>query len=654
MKKINLYKIFAILFIAISASCVDNNDFELPTIGSDKEYTNLKSLSEIIALYNGDVVEFNDDITISGYVISDDREGNFYKTLVIQDKPENPTVGVEIKIDDANLGARYNVGRKVYVKLKGLALSKPYSAFEIGIKGTGNRTDRIGAEDYVSKIDRSSEIVDIVPTTLTIGDLTDNHINTLVKIEGLQSATKGLQYAYPEDDSYITRTMTSCETFEKIDISTSKFVSFKEYPIPDKKGSITAILDEFSGSYQLVLRDTNDVNFTQEYGCNNNPTEATLAYVKSLYTNSEVTITENLKVKLVITSDLAAGNTSNQNAFAQDASAGIALRFSGAYDLNLGDEVEIAVGGAKLSEYKGLLQLNVSPSSILSKTAGTLPTPEVITIAQALTGDYQGKLVQIEGVQFKDNAKNYSGNNELISECDGDALTTYVSSQANFANNPVSNKKGTLTGVMSNFDGVQIYLRNEADVNFTEDYTTCGGGGTPVPTGSLAFAGGDFEDFTAFTNGLNSFGLKSYATESAGNGVDSSTALSINMSSTGGNDYVFTSLAQNGLPSTYNSITFYVKGTSTGKSISINLYKSDGTSYYPFNLGDITGDTTISASGSNSYTGSINTAGQWVKITLDLTGITDLNTSDLSKSFFALKVGKSAPFDIYLDNFTIQ
>ena len=32
---------------------------------------------------------------------------------------------------------------------------------------------------------------------------------------------------------------------------------------------------------------------------------------------------------------------------------------------------------------------------------------------------------------------------------------------------------------MSDFNGVQIYLRNETDVNFTEDYTTCGGGGTP-------------------------------------------------------------------------------------------------------------------------------------------------------------------------------
>lgn len=477
MKKINLYKIFAILFIAISASCVDNNDFELPTIGPDKQYENLKSLDEVIAQYNGNIVEFNDDTTIFGYVVSDDREGNFYKELVIQDKPENPTVGVVIKIDDANLGARYNIGRKIYVKLKGLALSKPYSAFEIGIKGTGNRTDRISANDYISKIDRSSEIVDIIPTTLTIGELTENQINTLVKIENLQSETKGLQYAYPEDNSYITRTMTSCETFEKIDISTSKFVSFKEYYIPDNKGSITAILDEFAGNYQLILRNTNDINFTDEYGCNAPPIDATLNEVKAFYKGSgEATITKNLKIKVVITSDLAAGNLHPLSAFAQDATAGIALRFSGDHNLNLGDEVEIAVGGTKLSEYNDLLQLNITPSSIIKSTAGTLPTPETITFAQALTGDYESKLVQINGVQFKDNTKIYNGNNELITECDGTPLTTYVRKEATFANNNVNDKKGAITGIMTVFEGTpQIYLRNETDLNFTEDYVTCGG-----------------------------------------------------------------------------------------------------------------------------------------------------------------------------------
>lgn len=481
MKKINLYKIFAILCIAISASCVDNNDFELPTVGEDKEYENLKSLSEIVDLYNGNVVEFNDDITTYGYVISDDREGNFFKVLTIQDKPENPTVGLEVRIDDTNLSARYNVGRKIYIKLNGLALSKYFATFQIGVKNAdGTSTDRIEGTEYLNHIDRSSEIVDIVPTTLAIGDLTDEHINTLVKIEGLQAQEQGLTYADPDPNntSSVNRDFVSCETFESIIMRTSGFANFKATAIPNKKGSVTAILGKFRNDYQLFIRDTNDVDFTEEYGCDNNATEGTLADVKAMYTGSETSISENLKLKVVITSDLSTENISNQNAFAQDETAGIALRFSEPYDLKLGDEIEITVGGARLSEYNGLLQLNISPSNILNTTAGTLPTPEVITIEQALTGEYQGKLVQIDGVQFKDITGTFGGSNTFTSDCTNE-LTTFVRNQATFANNNVSDKKGSLTGIMSDFNGVQIYLRNEADVNFTEDYA-CGstGGGS--------------------------------------------------------------------------------------------------------------------------------------------------------------------------------
>ncbi len=478
MKTKNIFKFVAIFFIALSfSSCVEDGDYTIPTVGEDQQYANLKSLSEIAALYQGDIVDFDEDITTFGYVISNDREGNFFKSIIIQDNPENPTIGFEVRIDDVNLNARYNVGRKVYIKLKGLALSKYFTTFQFGVR-EGNNVNRIGPNDYVNFIDRSSEIADIVPTVLKTTELTDSHINTLVKINDLQSETQGLTYADPTSTFSQNRYFQSCETFETIIMRTSGFADFKSLPIPDKKGSVTAILNKFRDDYQLLIRDTNDVDLTEEYGCFNNPTAASLADIKALFTGTEITISQNSKIKIVITSDLAKGNTSNQNAFAQEGTTGIALRFSEAYDLNLGDEIEISVGGTKLSEYKGLLQLNLSNSNIIGKTAGTLPTPEVITIAQALTGDYESRLVTIEGVQFKDITKMYSGGNSFTSDC-SDELKTYFRSGSTFSSNQVSDKKGSLTGVMTDFDGAQIYLRSEADVNFTEDYA-CGstGGGT--------------------------------------------------------------------------------------------------------------------------------------------------------------------------------
>ena len=108
----------------------------------------------------------------------------------------------------------YNVGRKVYIKLNGLALSKYFTTFQIGVKNAaGTGTDRIKDTDFVNYIDRSSEIAELVPTNLTINEITDNHINTLVKIDNLQSEQKGLTYADANSTFSVNRNFTSCATF---------------------------------------------------------------------------------------------------------------------------------------------------------------------------------------------------------------------------------------------------------------------------------------------------------------------------------------------------------------------------------------------------------------------------------------------------------
>jgi hypothetical protein len=482
----NILKFVAILFIAISfSSCVEDGDFTIPTLGADKEYTNLKSLSEISELYTNRLVEFDEEVVTYGYVVSNDRDGNFFKSIFIQDSPENPTIGFEVKINDTKLNARYAVGRKIFIKLKGLYLNKIYGGYQIGIRNTfGNGVDRIGVNDYVYFIDRSSEIADLVPAVVDIEALTESNINTLVKVNNIQSETEGLQYAAPSSSGVysINRIMISCDSSVKLILRNSVFATFNYLSIPDKKGSITGVFNIFQNDKQLTIRDTNDVDFTEEYGCFNNPTAAYLAEIKALFTTGEVRISQNSKIKVVITSDLANGNISNTSAFAQEETTAIALNFSDAYDLNLGDEIEIGVGGLTLSEYNGLLRLNLSTSNILSKTNGTLPTPEVITVAQALSGDYESKLVTIEGVQFKDITKMYSGTNSFTSDC-SDVLKTFFRNDTSFSTNQVSGEKGSLTGIMTDVNEPQIYIRDDSDVNFTEAYAC-----TPTPTNAIFFS----------------------------------------------------------------------------------------------------------------------------------------------------------------------
>ena len=172
----------------------------------------------------------------------------------------------------------------------------------------------------------------------------------------------------------------------------------------------------------------------------------------------------------------------------------------------------------------------------------------------------------------------------------------------------------------------------------------------PQPTtGERLFPGADFEDFAAFTGTLNRFGLQKYATEAAGAGRNGSTALHIK-GTPAKNDYLFTVENKTGKEFTGKTkISFYIKGTVAGKSISCNVY-TDGGQYKAFNVGDVNNaDVNVSVAANNQYAGTI-TADDWVKVTLDITGIT-LPTSG---NLFALKVGKEVAWDLYLDDFTIE
>ena len=172
----------------------------------------------------------------------------------------------------------------------------------------------------------------------------------------------------------------------------------------------------------------------------------------------------------------------------------------------------------------------------------------------------------------------------------------------------------------------------------------------PQPTtGELLFPGADFEDFAAFTGTLNRFGLKNYATEAAGAGRNGSTALHIK-GTPAKNDYLFTAMNNAGKDfSGKTKISFYIKGTAAGKSISCNVY-TDGGQYKAFNVGDVNNaDVNVSVAANNQYAGTI-TADDWVKVTLDITGLTLPTSGDL----FAFKVGKEVAWDLYVDDITIE
>ncbi len=171
-------------------------------------------------------------------------------------------------------------------------------------------------------------------------------------------------------------------------------------------------------------------------------------------------------------------------------------------------------------------------------------------------------------------------------------------------------------------------------------------------TGSLLFPGSDFEDWDLFKSSLK-YPLKGEFATQSGNGHNgSSKALLIKGKTSKKNGYVFTAkVPENFSAESKTKITFYIKGTTAGKSLSFNLHQDDK-KYYKFNLGDCETDKTIEKEASNSYGGTIDTKGKWVKVTLNISGLTVSNKKD--GKLISFKFGKKSEYDLLVDNITIE
>lgn len=288
---------------------------------------------------------------------------------------------------------------------------------------------------------------------------------------------------------------------------------------------------------------------------------------------------------------------------------------------------------------------------------------EFNSINEALkNGAHINQLVKINNVQFEDpeltknfgNADNTA--DRYIVDKKGARLDLRISNYASFAKSPISPNfagSGSIVLNLSRYTTTdQAYISSLNDISFTLPRFAPGVPEPPLASAVNLFNGADFENWATFLSSVNSFGLKSYATQGIGLGYNGTNSLQI-LGTPTANDYVFTSFAGPGLPANPKRITMYIKGTSPGKSLSFNVYKTDGT-FYPFNLGVFANGAILDPSDNNQYTGNINTAGNWKLIELTLTGLANLNLTDTTKPIFALKTGSGSAFNLQIDNIRIE
>jgi len=108
MKTIKFNKIILLAFsLVVFNACVQDDDFDTPdTINStvvDFPEDQKVSIGAVLGSYYQEnepvTLEYSSPRYMEGYVVSSDEGGNFYKQLVLQDAPENPTAAIVVQID---------------------------------------------------------------------------------------------------------------------------------------------------------------------------------------------------------------------------------------------------------------------------------------------------------------------------------------------------------------------------------------------------------------------------------------------------------------------------------------------------------------------------------------------------------------------------
>lgn len=271
MKTINNIKYLSILFFIglVATSCVKDDDFNTPEISAEEPNIDVNFTIQLAKdTYGGFepvLIGGDGELYLEGYVVSNDEAGNFFKTLVIQNSPENPTAGIAISTEDSDLYTFYEPGRKIYFRVDGLYSGEFAGLPTLGVFNAGE-VGRISILEFRERIARSTEFQEIVPQVRTINQLSDSDLNTLVMLENVQvsDGDLGQSYANLNNTFSVNRVITNCERTQDIILRNSGFATFKNELMPEGSGSLTAVFSVFNNTDQLFIRDTNDVNFDQD------------------------------------------------------------------------------------------------------------------------------------------------------------------------------------------------------------------------------------------------------------------------------------------------------------------------------------------------------------------------------------------------------
>lgn len=254
----------AVAATTLMTSCIkDKFDEPEQTPDIDPNLTVTHTIAQVKDMYSTDPVLVEEDVVISGVVISDDQAGNVYQTLVIQDE----TAGISFRIRRTDLFTDFPFGRKVYVKMKGLTIGAYRNLIQVGVGNDGqggvNLIDAVFVDDYFVKGPRNQAVT---PKVVSIDQLNNTYQNTLIQLEGVQfkAANAGKNtYADAVKKEYGNYDLENCNG-KSVVVRTSGYSKFAADTLPTGSGKVVAIYQVFGTTGQLLINKVDDIQLKED------------------------------------------------------------------------------------------------------------------------------------------------------------------------------------------------------------------------------------------------------------------------------------------------------------------------------------------------------------------------------------------------------
>ena len=254
MKTMN--KILTLLIMSLAFfSC--SRDFDAPPLSKphyegDANITiaELKEKYKEVTRDNPEEIVF--DYVIKAKVTANDKSGNIFKNIYIEDETGALTMG----LDQNSLYTILGVGQEVFIELHGLYMVSYGGELQVAYKGTtANRipweiaTKHLFPNDWPTK--------EVVPAVVTMDQLGDKHVNTLVRIHNVYFQNGG-KNTFAPDEGYGEEYIKDAKGNSML-VRSSSFANFAKDLLPEGNGTIQGVLGRFNGNWQLVIRDRDDL-----------------------------------------------------------------------------------------------------------------------------------------------------------------------------------------------------------------------------------------------------------------------------------------------------------------------------------------------------------------------------------------------------------